>query len=291
VYLQVIVWALLAATLQPITNPYVPKRKLSSCSQWLQAWLHYTNTAFEDLAIYLAPLIHVTTPRHSCRARPSSRPMHRKATPHHSKPPRATPRNSRFALMIFSAVTADFARVHAHCAHAGPPVAHRAVFDSDSYDILVDGGATASISNYLDDFVTPPTKTIIRIKGFNGNSSTARIGTVKWPILDDNGARHVLHIPDTYYVASCPMCLLSPQHYSQQIQDHRGTYSTNYGDQALFVFHGGQFQATLSLSPTTNVGIIRSAPGHCVFSCFVEADNPPPGAPSFCLRLQCTLFY
>ncbi len=181
--------------------------------------------------------------------------------------------------MIFSAVTADLARVHAHCAHAGPPVAHRAVFDSDSYDILVDGGATASITNCLNDFVTPPTKTTIRIKGFNGTSSTARIGTVKWPILDDHGVRHVLHIPDTYYVASCPMRLLSPQHYSQQIQDHRGTYSTNYGDQVLFVFHGGQFQATLPLSPTTNVGIIRSAPGHRVFSCFVEADKPPQEPP------------
>jgi hypothetical protein len=144
---------------------------------------------------------------------------------------------------------------------------------------LVDGGATASITNCLDDFVRPPTKTTIRIKGFNGTSSTARIGTVKWPILDDQGVRHVLHIPDTYYVASCPMRLLSPQHYSQQIQDHRGTYSTNYGDQVLFVFHNGQFRATMPLSPSTNVGIIRSAPGHQVFSCFVESSKPPKEPP------------
>jgi hypothetical protein len=166
-----------------------------------------------------------------------------------------------------------------HCDNAGPPVAHRAVFYSDSYDILVDGGATASITNCLDDFVRPPTKTTIRIKGFNGTSSTARIGTVKWPILDDQGVRHVLHIPDTYYVASCPMRLLSPQHYSQQIQDHRGTYSTNYRDQVLFVFHNGQFRATMPLSPSTNVGIICSAPGHQVFSCFVESSQPPKEPP------------
>jgi hypothetical protein len=181
--------------------------------------------------------------------------------------------------MAVSTVTAGLARVQAHCDNAGPPVAHGAVFDSDSYDILVDGGATASITNCLDDFVRPPTKTTIRIKGFNGTSSTARIGIVKWPILDGQGVRHVLHILDTYYVAFCPMRLLSPQHYSQQTQDHCGTYSTNYGDQVLFVFHNGQFHATMPLSPSTNVGIIRSAPGHQVFSCFIESSKPPKEPP------------
>jgi hypothetical protein len=118
------------------------------------------------------------------------------------------------------------------------------LFDSDSFDILVDGRATASISNCLDDFIQPPTTTTtnIRIKGFNRTYSAARIGTVCWPILNDKGVKHVLQIPDTYFVASCPMRLLSPQHYSQQIHDHRGTYSTNFGDQVVFVFHKKKFQ-------------------------------------------------
>jgi hypothetical protein len=158
-------------------------------------------------------------------------------------------------------------------------VAHRALFDSDSFDILVDGGATTSISNCLDDFIQPPTTTNIRIKGFNGTYSAARIGTVRWPILDDEGVRHVLQIPDTYFVASYPMRLLSPQHYSQQMHDHRGTYSTNFGDQAVFVFHKKKFQVTIPLSPSSNVGILRSAPGHQVFSCFVEDTKPPKEPP------------
>jgi hypothetical protein len=57
----------------------------------------------------------------------------------------------------------------------------------------------------------------------------------------------LLQIPDTYFVASYPMRLLSPQHYSQQIHDHRGT--------------------------------LRSAPGHQVFSCFVEDAKPPKEPP------------
>jgi hypothetical protein len=171
------------------------------------------------------------------------------------------------------------ARTQAYCASPGQAVAHRALFDSDSFDILVDGGATASISNCLRDFIRPPTTTDIRIKGFNGTYSAAPIGTVRWPILDDQGVKHVLQIPDTYFVASCPMRLLSPQHYSQQINDHRGTYSTNFGDQVVFVFHQKKFQVTIPLNPSSNVWIIRSAPGHQVFSCFVEDAKPPKEPP------------
>jgi hypothetical protein len=75
------------------------------------------------------------------------------------------------------------------------------------------------------------------------------------------------------------MRLLSPQHYSQQINDHRGTYSTNFGDQVVFVFHQKKFQVTIHLNPSSNVGIIRSAPGHQVFSCFVEDAKPPKEPP------------
>jgi hypothetical protein len=98
VYLQVVVWDFLASTLQPMTNPYVPKHKLSPFSQWLQAWLHHTNTAFDDLATYLAPLIHVKTTHPQSQARSSSGSTHRKATPCYHKHG-APPCNSKLALM------------------------------------------------------------------------------------------------------------------------------------------------------------------------------------------------
>ena len=75
------------------------------------------------------------------------------------------------------------------------------------------------------------------------------------------------------------MRLLSPQHYSQQTNDHRGTYSTNFGDQVVFVFQQKKFQVTIPLRPKTNVGIMRSAPGDRVFSCFVEEAKPPKEPP------------
>jgi hypothetical protein len=292
VYLQVVVWIFTELLLKPVPNLYVPKRKLSSCSQWLQSWLKYTNDAFDNMAIYLAPLIHVKGGHRQGCSRSSQGPAHRTATPRsRSKATplsrsKATPRSRANVLMAYSAVTMGVACAQAHCDNAAPTSAHPAVFDSDSYDILVDGGATASITNNLNDFVKSPQKTSIRIKGFNGTSSNARVGTVKWTILDDHGVRHVLKIPDTYYVESCPMRLLSPQHYSQQIKDHRGTYSTNYGDQVLFVFHKRKFRVTMTLSSGTNVGILRSAPGHQVFACFVEQAKPAPEPPPDFLACQ-----
>jgi hypothetical protein len=211
VYLQVVAWAFTELLLKPMTNPYVPKHKLSSCSQWLQSWLKYTNNSFDNMAEYLAPLIHVKGGHCQGCSRSSQGPVHRKATSRsRSKSTtrsrtKATPRSCAKVLMAYSAVTMGVARAQAHCDNAAPTSTHRSVFDSeDSYDILVDGGTTASITNNLNDSVKPPQKTNIRIKGFNGTSSNARVGTVKWTILDDNGVRHVLKIPDTYYVESVP---------------------------------------------------------------------------------------
>jgi hypothetical protein len=138
---------------------------------------------------------------------------------------------------------------------------------------LVDGGATSCISNSLSDFVKPPTASTVRVKGFNGTTSSTRVGTVLWHILDDSGRRQSLRVHNTYYVPACPLRILSPQHYSQQTNDLRGTYSINFGDRVQFVWNQGKHRAAMPLSPTTNVGILRSGPGHQVFSSFVHATE------------------
>jgi hypothetical protein len=81
------------------------------------------------------------------------------------------------------------------------------MFDSDSFDVLVDGGATSCISNSLTDFVKPPKASQVRIKGFNGTTSPA-----VWNVLDDSDHRRTLRIQCTHYVPACPLRILSPQH-------------------------------------------------------------------------------
>jgi hypothetical protein len=151
-------------------------------------------------------------------------------------------------------------------------MSRRTIFDSDSFDILVDGSASACISNKLADFVKPPTTSSIRVKGFNGTTSSTKVGTVRWSILADSGQQRTLEVHNTYYVPACPIHLLLPQHYSQQLQDHRGTYSVNFGDQVVLLWNHGRFKATMPLT-VTNVGIMGSAPGHNVFYSFVAMGN------------------
>ena len=120
----------------PLSNPYVPKRKLSACSQWLKSLLKVTNTAFDDFATFLAPYIHTSS---------KGRRHHRSCAGHYShsnanpfpRRTRARPRN-RATAIVFSAVTMGVARAQDYCSNPGQAIAHRALFDSDSFDILVD---------------------------------------------------------------------------------------------------------------------------------------------------------
>jgi hypothetical protein len=207
-------WVLIAAVSNPLSNPYVPNRKLSTCSLWLQSWLKITNTAFDDLAIFIAPYIHVQSRdlgrRRSCAGSFSSTstafPRRQRARPA-TMPQLLFSRQSLWALLELKLTVPTL----------DPPWHITPCLTQIPLTSWLMGELQLAV------FIQPPTTTNIRIKGFNGTYSAVRIGTVRWPILDDEGVRHVLQIPDTYFVASCPMRLLPPHHYSQQIHDHRGT--------------------------------------------------------------------
>ena len=89
-------------------------------------------------------------------------------------------------------------------------------FDSDSFRIGVDNQSSYSISNNLDDFITPPLPMKAKLLGINGVSPIMGRGTVRWHIDDDDGLTHPITLPNTLYVPSSPMCLLSPQHWAQE---------------------------------------------------------------------------
>ena len=77
----------------------------------------------------------------------------------------------------------------------------RAHFDTDSYDMLIDNCCSHSITNSLEDYITPPKPSKVIIKGFNGHKTSTMVGTVKWTILDDNHQEHTIILPETYYSA------------------------------------------------------------------------------------------
>jgi hypothetical protein len=83
-------------------------------------------------------------------------------------------------------------------------------FDTDSNVLLVDKCATACISNRAEDFISTLRPTDKVIKGIGGVLDNVQIGRIKWQIEDDQGQRHSLTIPNSYYAKSAPARLLSP---------------------------------------------------------------------------------
>ncbi len=95
------------------------------------------------------------------------------------------------------------------------PSTNHISFDSDSFPITVDNGASYSISNDLKEFVTPPTKIGPKIQGFASSCTTSLIGTVKWHIQCDDGIVNTIILPNTSYVPQAELWMLSPQHWAQ----------------------------------------------------------------------------
>ena len=159
-------------------------------------------------------------------------------------------------------------------------------FDSDSYPIMVDNGASYSITNDLRDFIEPPVQKGIKINGFDGSKTSARTGTVQWKILDDDGKPHTITLPGTNYVPTAETRMLSPQHWSQATNDLRGTLCTTYGDLMVLKWNKKNYRKSFPICPrnTKNVGIMMSAAGNQQYNqlCNQYDDSSP-------LAFACTI--
>ena len=78
----------------------------------------------------------------------------------------------------------------------------RMEFDTDSFDILIDNCCSHTLTNDIKDYVEPPVKSTVRVRGYNGSTKSTMVGTVKWKITDDKGKIHSFILPNTYYSPS-----------------------------------------------------------------------------------------
>ncbi len=103
----------------------------------------------------------------------------------------------------------------------------RATFDMDSFKIGIDNRCCACISCKIDNFVGELKDCNRTIKGFMGTrTSNVKIETLQWKWLDNTGKEHKFLIPNSYYVPQENMCLLSPQHWAQEMKDFRPVEGT-----------------------------------------------------------------
>jgi hypothetical protein len=154
-------------------------------------------------------------------------------------------------------------------------------YDSDSFWLAVDNGASRCITNCLSDYISPPKRVNIEVRGIGGPVRANLMGTVKWSIEDDEGVVHSFLLPNTYYNADSPYRLLSPQHMSQVTNDNfpirRGTWCGTFGDAIELYWDQRKYQRTIRLSIASNIGLFKSAPGYNRFHAFCsEIGNIEP---------------
>jgi hypothetical protein len=130
-------------------------------------------------------------------------------------------------------------------------------FDTDSYEILIDNCCSHSLTNCIEDF-KPPVQSKVKVRGYNGNTNTTMVGTVKWKIGDDNGI-----LPNTYYSSVVETRLLSPQHWAEVRENQRDAYCVTYYDAIIMKWNKDKYQITAPLDNRKhrNVGVIRTTSG------------------------------
>ena len=134
-------------------------------------------------------------------------------------------------------------------------VAFVATFDSDSFKVLVDNGASRCMTNNRKHFVGTPRIVSKQVRGL-GKGEIKLEGTVRWNWLEDSGKSHQIDIPNTLFCPTLPFCLLSPQHLAREVNDHHpapnGTWLATYSDHMVLFWAQQQAQCTIPLTTSTS---------------------------------------
>ena len=150
-------------------------------------------------------------------------------------------------------------------------------FDTDTKPIGVDNHCSACISPYIEDCIGPLEDTNKTIKGFAGaRTNNPKIGTLHWQWSDDSGKIHTFEIPNSYYVPSCELRLLSPQHWAQTRNpvDQETTRCIASSANVYLRWTNGDenYELTLPLNKRgSNVGSLYSHPGYNKYDLFCQA--------------------
>eukprot|EP00957_Ditylum_brightwellii_P069217 5255265-Ditylum_brightwellii.AAC.1 len=161
------------------------------------------------------------------------------------------------------------------------------VMDSDSFVIHVDNCASTCVSNDINHFVLViDTLHSHYIKATGGNHIKVHgKGMIRWSIQDNSGTVHPIYIKDALFVPEATVCLLSPQHWGQFVQDHHpkrdGMWCKTVSEQCILYWDQERYQCTLKYDPIANVTRFRSAPGTIAYQILSALMNIKEGMEDF----------
>ena len=232
---------------KPTPPSYTPKSQQMPKSQWIKAYLK----------LFQGATIHWPCKRRSTTYRPRSRrsgyPLgYKRKTKRKGMPP-----------PIVEAFPTTYKENQNKAVH----------WDTDGQHLMVDNGASASITPYLTDLITPPQPINSKVKGIGGHAQATYKGTVQWKIQDDQGQTHRFTLPNSYFETTAPSRILCPQHLAQTAKDNYplplGTGEVT-GDEYIQLFwNQRKYVKTIKLDPRRNIGVTHTTPGIHKFKEFV----------------------
>jgi hypothetical protein len=175
---QVFQWLVVVSTDAPTSDPCIPQARRPP-AYLSPLFLTRVDAVIDAAADFIAPCLLARRPFRTCyHPLLSWWAQCTPVLPRQWPPWRSRPRS---LMLTCSLIHAGIAR--AHSVAADRETREQIIFDTDSFDILVDGGAISCISNNLTDFVSPPQASEVRVQGFNEITNSSKIGTVKWTVL------------------------------------------------------------------------------------------------------------
>jgi len=149
-------------------------------------------------------------------------------------------------------------------------------FDTDSFPISVDNCASRCLANntaYFENLRPLSPLDHDHVGGINGGVDVKMMGTFVFDIEDDSGALHTIKIPNSAFVPQLKTCLLSPQHWAQEANDHhprpRGTRMENDDRCCILIWGQGKYRKTIPFCDQTNTPVFRTAPSINSYRAFV----------------------
>ena len=237
--------------------PYVPKRKRLRRNKLLD----YSHRFMNMVCTHLDTYINSGTRKH-CK-------QHCKMKTHNTRPKR--PNKIRLSK--------GHCNMHKMSMHFRDNLRKNS-YDSDSHPLMFDDRVSASITNDLQDFIWKPTPITRKVIGIVGSAEATYRRTVKWKIEDDDNMVHTFTIPNTYYIANAPTRILSPQHFPQQMPDHKphaeGTGCTTTSSIIVLFWNQRKSTKTVKLDPKLNIAMTNTAPGIQQYKSYImnQGDEP-----------------
>jgi hypothetical protein len=119
-------------------------------------------------------------------------------------------------------------------------------FDSDLFPIGINTHVLRCMAGYPHLFKDLRLSNKGKVEGINDGLKIMGKGTFKFEIEDDNGQTHEIKIPNSLYLPGLKRCLLSPQHWAQEVGDEHpvldGTWCKNTATHNILYWDQMHFQ-------------------------------------------------